>query len=121
MPTQNNMLAGPVKIATTRTTTAVTNTVTITAPGARNAVAVYGILITTSAVPAGAVEAVLSDGTTTLTINLPATIFPAGFVYNFPSNHPWVAAPAVAVTLTTASVGAIICNATLFYMIDTML
>ncbi len=121
MPTQNNMLAGPVKIATSRTTTAVANTVTITAPGARNAVAVYGILITTSAVPSGAAEAVLTDGTTTLTINLPATIFPAGFVYNFPANHPWVALAATAVTLTTASLGSITVNATLFYMIDTML
>lgn len=115
MPTFNSLAAAPVSIATTRVTAA-TNTVTVAAPGARNAIAVYGILITSSAVPAAAVEAVLTDGATTLTINLPATIFPAGFVYNFPAGHPWVAVAATAVTLTTASLGSgVICNATLFY------
>lgn len=122
MPTFNSLAAAPVSIATARTSHA-SNVVTIAAPGARNAVAVYGILITASAVPAAAVEAVLTDGTTTLTINLPATVFPAGFVYNFPAGHPWVAVAATAVTLTTPDLGAapVICNASLLYAIVTTL
>ncbi len=115
MPSQNSLAAAPVSIAVARQTHAIA-TVTVAAPGLRNATAIFGLLITSSAVPAAAVEAVLTDGTTTLTINLPATIFPAGFVYNFPAGHPWVAVTNTVVTLTVPDLGSgIVCNASLFY------
>jgi hypothetical protein len=112
----NSLMAAPVSIATTRTSNA-TCVATVTAPAARNAVAIFGLLITASAVPTAAVEAVLTDGTTTLTINLPATVLPGGFVFNFPAGHPFVALPATAVTLTVPALGAapVLCNASLFY------
>lgn len=117
MASFNELLSSPSAITTTRASHA-SCVVTVTAPGTvRGAIAIFGILITASAVPAAAVEATLTDGTTTLTINLPATIFPAGFIYNFPSGHPWVAAAGANVVLTVPDLGAapVICNASLMW------
>lgn len=118
MPSQNELQASPCNIATDRDTNAEV-VATATAPTGntvRAAVAIFGLLITSSAVPAAAVEATLTDGTTTMKINVPATVFPHGIVVMFPNGHPFVAAAGQAVTLTVPALGAsVICNASLFW------
>lgn len=118
MPSQNELQASACNIATDRDTNADV-VATATAPtgnSVRAAVAIFGVLITSSAVPAAAVEATLTDGTTTMKINLPATVFPAGFVFTFPNGHPFVGAAGQAVTLTVPALGSgVICNASLFW------
>lgn len=70
---------------------------------------VTGIIISASASPAAAVAATLSDGTTTITFEIPASAF-APIIWNSTVRF----APGVAVTLTVPDLGSgVVCAITL--------
>lgn len=116
MPSQNELNASPSSIVVGTATNGVATATTPTPGSVRAAVAVFGFLVTSSAVPAAPVVGTLSDGTTTLSFNLPATVFPHGFAVNFPNGHPFVGVAAQPVVLTIPALGAaVVCHASLFY------
>jgi hypothetical protein len=120
MPTMDKQLAGAIQaanVAVSGTQTNATATAQQAAPGSGKALLVTGFLVTASAAPAAAVQATLVYGTTTITIDIPATAFSPMRV-DF-GTHPLHTGENNSATLTVPALGTgVKCDAALFTITD---